>query len=91
VLHCPHPLNSVLGFAQIIARNPHISTEERENLSVIQRSGEHLLALINQILDLYGNLGHGNGVVSALPVKRAACVLVDHDHDRASRLDCSQA
>jgi signal transduction histidine kinase/CheY-like chemotaxis protein len=45
------PLNAILGFAQILAREPH-TPEEKENLVIIQRSGEHLLRLINQVLDL---------------------------------------
>jgi CheY-like chemotaxis protein len=35
-----------------MARNPVLPPEEQENLSIIQRSGEHLMTLINQILDL---------------------------------------
>jgi signal transduction histidine kinase/CheY-like chemotaxis protein len=46
------PLNAILGFAQVMARNPHIPAEEQENLSIIQRNGDHLLTLINQVLDL---------------------------------------
>ena len=46
------PLNAILGFAQLVARNPHIPPAEQENLAIIQRSGEHLLTLINQVLDL---------------------------------------
>jgi len=45
------PLNAILGFAQIMARDPH-TPEERGNLRIIQRSGEHLLTLINQVLNL---------------------------------------
>jgi ABC-type amino acid transport substrate-binding protein/CheY-like chemotaxis protein len=45
------PLNAILGFAQIMERNPNISSE-REHLNIIQRSGTHLLTLINQVLDL---------------------------------------
>jgi ABC-type amino acid transport substrate-binding protein/CheY-like chemotaxis protein/nitrogen-specific signal transduction histidine kinase len=45
------PLNAILGFAQIMERNPNISSE-KENLKIIQRSGTHLLTLINQVLDL---------------------------------------
>jgi signal transduction histidine kinase/DNA-binding response OmpR family regulator len=45
------PLNAILGFAQIMERNPNMSSEE-ENLRIIQRSGTHLLTLINQVLDL---------------------------------------
>ncbi len=45
------PLNAILGFAQIMERNPKFSSEE-ESLRIIQRSGTHLLNLINQVLDL---------------------------------------
>lgn len=45
------PLNAILGFTQLLAHNPH-TPEEKEHLGVIQRSGEHLLTLINQVLDL---------------------------------------
>jgi len=45
------PLNGILGFAQILSQR---QPDEREahGLEVIQRSGEHLLSLINGILDL---------------------------------------
>ena len=46
------PLNSILGFTQLIARSHHLSLEDWEHLSIIRRSGEHLLTLINQVLDL---------------------------------------
>jgi len=45
------PLNSILGFTRILARSSH-SNEEEEYFGIIQRSGEHLLTLINQVLDL---------------------------------------
>ena len=46
------PLNVILGFTQLMTKNPTIAPEQRENLSIIARSGEHLLTLINQVLDL---------------------------------------
>ncbi|MEZ4669433.1 MAG: two-component regulator propeller domain-containing protein [Anaerolineae bacterium] len=46
------PLNAILGFTQVTNRNPNVAPDVRENLNVIMRSGEHLLALINQVLDL---------------------------------------
>lgn len=46
------PLNTILGFAQIMTRSRRIDPENMENLSIINRSGEHLLGLINQVLDL---------------------------------------
>jgi signal transduction histidine kinase/CheY-like chemotaxis protein len=46
------PLNAILGFAQLMTRAQTLSQEQQENLSIISRSGEHLLTLINQVLDL---------------------------------------
>jgi len=46
------PLNAILGFAQIMSRSQTLPPEHREHLSVISRSGDHLLMVINQILDL---------------------------------------
>ena len=46
------PLNGILGFAQLMTRSKTLSTEHQENVSIITRSGEHLLTLINNILDL---------------------------------------
>ncbi|MBN1993698.1 MAG: response regulator, partial [Anaerolineae bacterium] len=46
------PLNAILGFAQLLARDPQLTPDQRKNLQTIGRSGEHLLALINAVLDL---------------------------------------
>jgi PAS domain S-box-containing protein len=46
------PLNSILGFAQIMEPSPDLTVENRENMRIIRRSGEHLLTLINEVLDL---------------------------------------
>ncbi|MEJ2610621.1 MAG: PAS domain S-box protein [Candidatus Thiodiazotropha sp.] len=46
------PLNAILGFAQLMARDDRIPANERENLETINRSGTHLLALINDILEI---------------------------------------
>ncbi|NJP05703.1 MAG: response regulator [Chloroflexaceae bacterium] len=46
------PLNAMLGFAQIMARDPHTPIHQREYLRIMNRSGEHLLTLINDILDM---------------------------------------
>ena len=46
------PLNAILGFSGILAQRPTASAEQREQLSIINRSGQHLLAMINDILDL---------------------------------------
>jgi PAS domain S-box-containing protein len=46
------PLNAILGFSQLLLHDPGISVEQREQLTTINRSGEHLLALINDILEM---------------------------------------
>jgi PAS domain S-box-containing protein len=46
------PLNAILGFAQVMTRSQRLSQEDQENIGIITRSGEHLLTLINQVLDL---------------------------------------
>jgi len=45
------PLNSILGFTQLIQRNDSLPGEIRGWVSTIQDNGEHLLALINEVLD----------------------------------------
>src|ERR671933_344656 len=46
------PLNAILGFAQLMTRSRSLPPEQMENVGIITRSGEHLLTLINQVLDL---------------------------------------
>jgi signal transduction histidine kinase/FixJ family two-component response regulator len=46
------PLNAVLGFSQLMKNNPEVTEKQAENLDIITRSGEHLLHLINNVLDI---------------------------------------
>jgi len=46
------PLNAILGFSQLLNRSETLSPHDMEYIDTISRSGEHLLTLINQILDL---------------------------------------
>ncbi|WP_392535640.1 PAS domain S-box protein [Nostoc sp. C117] len=46
------PLNAILGFTQLMSHDRTISTEHQENLAIINRAGEHLLNLINDILEM---------------------------------------
>ncbi|MGC1395152.1 MAG: urea ABC transporter substrate-binding protein, partial [Coleofasciculaceae cyanobacterium] len=46
------PLNAILGFTQVLIRDNSLNLEQQEHLSVINRSGEHLLNLINDVLDM---------------------------------------
>ena len=46
------PLTSILGFSELLKRSRNLNEEEREDLAIINRSGTHLLGLINTVLDL---------------------------------------
>ena len=46
------PLNGILGYAQLLERDDSLSPDQLHSVSVIEHSGEHLLTLINDLLDL---------------------------------------
>jgi len=46
------PLNGILGYSQILKRDRQLTSSQKSGISVIERSGKHLLGLINDILDL---------------------------------------
>lgn len=46
------PLNGILGFSQILARDKTLSATQQESIDIINKSGQHLLNLINDLLDL---------------------------------------
>ncbi len=46
------PLNGILGYARLLKPAKNLTAAQRDALAVIQQSGEHLLSLINDLLDL---------------------------------------
>ena len=46
------PMNAILGFTQLMERDDSLNTAQLRNIEIISRSGEHLLALINDILEI---------------------------------------
>lgn len=46
------PMNAVLGFSQLMQKDNTLTALQRENLNIINNSGQHLLELINDILDM---------------------------------------
>jgi CheY-like chemotaxis protein len=46
------PMNAILGFAQVLERDPSLTPQQAEHVRIIARSGGHLLHLINDILDM---------------------------------------
>ncbi len=61
------PLNAILGFSRIISRGENLDVEQRENLSIISRSGGHLLSLINDILTM-SKIEAGQTILNEQPV-----------------------
>ena len=46
------PLNSIIGFTQIMQRSNELPSSDLENLAAISRNGDHLLKLINSVLEM---------------------------------------
>jgi signal transduction histidine kinase/CheY-like chemotaxis protein len=46
------PLNAILGYAQLLRRDKSLGPPQLAGMATIQQSGQHLLALINDVLDL---------------------------------------
>ena len=46
------PLNAILGFSEMLSRDSEITGNKKEKVTIINNSGEHLLEMINDVLDL---------------------------------------
>jgi len=46
------PLNSILGFSALVREDANLSEEHRKDLDIVRRGGEHLLGLIDDVLDM---------------------------------------
>src|SRR6202142_1488178 len=46
------PMNAILGYSQLMLRDPNLGSDGKKNLKIINRSGEHLLNIINDVLDM---------------------------------------
>ncbi|NEQ33832.1 MAG: PAS domain S-box protein [Leptolyngbya sp. SIO4C5] len=60
------PMNAILGFAQLMERDDSLSLRQRESLAIINRSGEHLLDLINDVLEM-SKIEAGRTTLNAAP------------------------
>ncbi|HYN79114.1 MAG TPA: ATP-binding protein [Lamprocystis sp. (in: g-proteobacteria)] len=67
------PLNAILGFAQVLDRDPDLNAAQRDSLATIRRSGQHLLTLINDILDM-AKVEAGRMTLQAAPFDPARLV-----------------
>ncbi len=61
------PLNAILGYAQLFGYDGNLSLNQQENLKEIRSAGEHLLQLINDVLDL-ARIESGKLTISLEPV-----------------------
>jgi two-component system sensor histidine kinase ChiS len=92
------PLNAILGFSQLMLRSANIrqegklesDQEHRENLEVIARSGEHLLSLINEVLEM-SKIEAGRATLNeqVVDLHRLLDGLEDMFHLRAEEKDLS--
>lgn len=46
------PLNAILGFSEMLSRDAELTGSKKEKITIINHSGEHLLEMINDVLDL---------------------------------------
>jgi PAS domain S-box-containing protein len=60
------PLNAVLGFSRLMRDDPQSTSSQQEKLDIINRSGKHLLTLINDVLDM-SKIEAGRTVLEASP------------------------
>jgi CheY-like chemotaxis protein len=72
------PLNAVLGYAQLLQLDPTLAERQLRGISIIRTSGEHLLALINDLLDL---AKHDAGKLALCPgeMQLAECLRITCD------------
>lgn len=78
------PLNAILGFSSLMRKEPTLTSTQLETLNIINRSGEHLLSLINDVLDM-AKIEAGNVQVEHLPLDLGSLMrdVVDLMHVRA--------
>lgn len=67
------PLNAILGYAQLFEYDDNLNPIQTENLYEIRKAGEHLLQLINDVLDL-SKIESGKMIISLEPVLVARIV-----------------
>jgi PAS domain S-box-containing protein len=60
------PLNAILGFSDILRHDSGLSAPQKEPLEIIHKSGDHLLGLINDILDI-AKIESGRLVLESAP------------------------
>ncbi len=67
------PLNAILGFSSLMRRDAQLSEAQHNNLDIINRSGEYLLALINDVLEM-ARIEAGRVQMESAPIDLGALV-----------------
>jgi PAS domain S-box-containing protein len=67
------PLNAILGYAQVLHRDADLRPRQRKALDVIEGSGDHLLSLINELLDL-AKIEAGTIEIHLAPFRLSGCL-----------------
>jgi len=67
------PLNAILGYAQLLESDPGLPEEQRRGVERIRSGGEHLLSVINEILDL-SKIESGRAALVEAPFDLAAAL-----------------
>jgi signal transduction histidine kinase/CheY-like chemotaxis protein len=67
------PLNGIIGYAQILRRSQSLAAEDRRRVEIVGSSGEHLLGMINEVLD-FAKIEAGRLEVHPAPFALSALV-----------------
>ncbi len=60
------PLNAILGFSELMSHEAEVSDSQKRTLGIINRSGEHLLSLINDVLEM-AKIESGRTTIEPMP------------------------
>jgi len=84
------PLNAILGFSRLLQASPQATPAQREYLELINRSGEHLLTLINNVLEISKiEAGRVELEETSFDLRQLICVLRSLIHVQAMEKDLS--
>jgi signal transduction histidine kinase/CheY-like chemotaxis protein len=81
------PLNAVIGFSSLLLSHPHesLTNSQREQLGYIHDAGQHLLALINDLLDVSSiESGHVQAVIEDVPLAALAAEVLSTVREQAA-------
>jgi len=80
------PMNAVLGFSRLMRDDPLVTSSQKESLDIINKSGHHLLNLINDVLDM-AKIESGRVTLENAPFDLGVLIrdIIDMMHERAEK------